>query len=259
MKRFLTLCLLLAVVSSASAQEGKKEMPSRKAFSNVGLSVGASTSGIGVNLATPLTRSFTLRAGYNFSPFSYDYTYDEFDPVTVQGSSVPVPAIDLTADLNFNAGQVMIDWVPFKKGRGTFFITAGLVFGSDQVIKVNGQFDPNDPDYRKIQQAGLLNEIEIEVGDQLVRPNADGSMDAALKVKGMHPYVGIGWGRAIPKHRLGFRFEVGAQLLGTPEIVSGNLVQGDVDELSDFNKILKDLNFYPNISFQLTYRLFKDK
>lgn len=260
MKRILTLCLLLAFAVTVSAQEQKKELPQRKMFSNFGLSVGASTNGVSVNVATPLSRSFTLRAGYNFSPFSYDYTYDEFDPVTVQGTSVPVPDLDLTADLQLNAGQVMVDWIPFKRGGGTFFITGGVIFGQAEIIKVHGQFDMSDPNIQKIQQAGLMQELEFEVGEDIVRVNNDGSADAALKVKGLRPYVGLGWGRAIPKRRLGFRFEVGAIFQGAPEVSSSNLMKGQTsDELSDFNEILKDLTIYPQISFQLTYRLFKDK
>lgn len=258
MKRMLTLCLALLVAVGAVAQ--KHEMPERKAFSNLGVAVSASTTGIGVTLATPIARHFSLRAGYTFSPYSYDYTYDEFDPISVYGQSVPVPDLDLTADLNLNAGHVMVDWVPFKKGKGVFFITGGLILGDGKIIKVHGQFDMSDPNIKKIKDAGLMHELEFEVGEDIIRVNDDGSADAALKVKGLRPYLGLGWGRSIPKHRLGFRFELGAIFQGTPEVSSSNIVLNTKsDELSDFNELLNNLSIYPQLSFQLTYRLFKDK
>lgn len=259
MKKLLMLGLLLSLVMPLSAKE-KKEVPLRKAFSNIGLSAGVSTTGINLFVATPLANCLTLRAGYTFSPISYTYEYDEFDPIEVGNTSISVPALDLNGDLNFNSGQLLVDWVPFRKGQSSFYITAGLVFGSSRMIKVDGQFDPNDPNFKAIKDAGLIDEIEIEIGDQVVHPNSDGSMDAAIKVKGLRPYLGIGFGRAIPKRRVGFRFELGAQFLGKPEVVSSNIENtADIDELSDFNKILRDITVYPNISFQLTYRLFKDK
>lgn len=76
----------------------------------------------------------------------------------------------------------------------------------------------------------------------------------------MRPYVGLGWGRAIPKHRFGFRFELGAVFHGRPEVVSDNLISsGTGGEISDFNKIINDITVFPQLSFQLTYRLFKNK
>ncbi len=262
MKRFLALCAFFCfTTTSLMAQLEINGMPLRRTFSNLGISAGISTTGIGIHLATPLTRSLTLRAGYNFSPISYDYTYDDFDPVQVSGASIEVPDLDAKGDLNFNAGQLLIDWVPFRKGTSSFFITAGMVFGSSRIIQVHGQFDPNDPNFKAIKDAGLIHEIEVEIGDQIVHPNADGSMDAAIQVQGARPYVGLGFGRAIPRRRVGFRFEMGVQFLGTPKVVSSNLEDGyDSDgDISDFNKILKDITLYPNISFQLTYRLFTDK
>lgn len=258
MKRMLTLCLALLIAAGAVAQ--KREMPERKAFSNLGVALSASTTGIGVTLATPIARHFSLRAGYTFSPYSYDYTYDEFDPISVHGQSIQVPDLDLTADLNLNAGHVMVDWVPFKQGKGTFFITGGVILGDAKIIKVHGQFDMSDPHIKQIKDAGLMQELEFEVGDDIVRVNDDGSADAALKVKGLRPYLGLGWGRSIPKRRLGFRFELGAIFQGAPEVSSSNLIKGqNSEELSDFNELLKDLTIYPQLSFQLTYRLFKDK
>ena len=60
--------------------------------------------------------------------------------------------------------------------------------------------------------------------------------------------------------RLGFRFEAGALFLGKSEIVSDNLINSsESKDMSEINEFLSDIAVLPQISFSLTYRLFKDK
>ena len=256
MKKLLILCAVILSALPLYAQESS----SRKAFSNLGISVNGSTNGIGFTLSTPLANHFVLRAGYQFSFLSFNYLYTDFEPVQVYGQSVNVPDLNLKAKLNTDAAHVMVDWIPFKKGEGVFFVTAGLFMGNKNFITLDGQFDMSDPNIKQIQQAGLMNDINIEVGDDMVHVNPDGSMAAALKVNGVRPYIGLGWGRAIPKNRFGFRFELGAVFHGHPQIESDNLTQsGNGGEISEINNILNKITVFPQLSLQVTYKLFKDK
>lgn len=259
MKRFITLCLGLMVFMS-SAFAGEPVFTPRKAFSNLGIAASVSTSGVGITLATPVAKRFVLRGGYMFSPFSYGYTYDDFAPIDIPGGkSVSVPDLDIDANMQFGNAHFMVDWVPFKKGTGSFFVTAGLFIGQGKVINIDGQFDMSDPNIQTLKQHGLLNEIEVEVGDQIIRADDSGYMNAALKVNGLRPYVGLGWGRAIPKHRFGFRFEMGAIMLGQSSIESDNIINANSSsEISEFNELLNKIKVYPQISFALTYRIFKE-
>ena len=135
-----------------------------------------------------------------------------------------------------------------------------MFIGTSDFITLDGQFDMNDPNIKQIQQAGLMKDIELEIGDDVIRAGNDGSMAAKLKVNGFCPYVGLGWGRAIPKHRFGFRFEMGAVFHGHPELVSDNLVSsGSSGDISDAEEIINKITVFPQISLQLTYKLFKDK
>lgn len=260
MKKIITLCLvMMGFVSSSFA--GEPIFIPTKAFSNLGIAASVSTSGVGVTLATPIAKMFTLRGGYMFSPYALEYTYDDFAPIDLpNGGSVSVPELDLKGKLQSGNAHLMIDWAPFKKGAGTFFITAGVFIGAGQVINIDGQFDMSHPDIQTLKQHGLLKEIEVEIGDQIIRTDDSGYMNAALKVNSLRPYLGLGWGRAIPKHRFGFRFELGAYVWGKPSIESDNIIlSNNSDSMSEINEILNKVKVYPQISFALTYRLFKSK
>ena len=236
------------------------ENPTRKAFSNLGISLDGSIAGVGVTLSTPIARHFVIRGGYHFTPFKLQYSYDDFEPMSFFGIKFTPSRLDLEGRLKNGSAHFMVDWVPFKKGRGSFFITAGVYAGSGDILDVTGQFDMSSSDMQLLQQYGLLEKLEFDVGDMLLHANADGSMSAKLTGAAVRPYVGLGWGRAIPYRRLGFRFELGATYHNTPEIISDNLVPCSGEDCSEgIYDVVKKVTFLPQLSFQLTYRIFKDK
>lgn len=261
MKRIFTLLFCLLLLWTAPLQAKHIEASSRKAFTNVGLSInGTLMAGVGFSLSTPLARHFVLRAGYQFSPYNISYTYDGFEPMSFLGVNFQPSDIDFVGDVNMGAAHMMFDWVPFKRGTGSFFLTAGVYWGAAPMLDVQGQFDMSSPDMQFLQKLGLLGELEFKVDEMLFTPNNDGSMSAKLHVAALRPYVGLGWGRAIPKRRFGFRFEMGAIFCGHLKIESANLSENLADGPKNgvFSKI-QDINVFPQISLQLTYKLFKDK
>ena len=257
----------LAVLAVALSWNGRAQAQTEKtiscctghrAFDNVGVSANIATTGFGVSVATPLHRAFSLRAGFQTAPFGYSYVYDDFDMLEVGHTSVRVPDLDLKAKLKMSSGHLLVDWVPFRHGRSSFFISAGFFLGSGKLVTVDGRFD-----MQALADAGIpadqVTDIPIEIGDAIIRPDAAGAVNAYLKVRSFKPYVGLGFGRAIPTRRVGFRFELGALFHGSPKIDSPNYHStADDDELSDFNKLLDGFKIYPQLSFQVTVRLFKN-
>lgn len=264
----LFLSLALAMISSLAIAQQNTNRPNRSAFSNVGLGLEAGATGVGLEVATPLSKSFSLRAGFAITPITVNYTYDDFDPVNVQGYTVNVPDLDLKGKVKMSTGHLLVDWNP---GQSVFFLTAGLYAGGDRLADVSGQFNMAEIK-QELRQAGVpeaqvdayvnqyISDIRVDVADASIAPNADGSVNAYLKVNSIRPYFGLGVGRAVPKHRVGFRFELGAMYIGKPDVDSPN-IDGTLnsEELDGFNKTLSKCRFYPQLSFKLTYRLFKDK
>ena len=62
--------------------------------------------------------------------------------------------------------------------------------------------------------------------------DAQGNIDAKVKVNGFKPYIGIGFGRAVPRNRVGVQFDLGVQFWGKPELQT-NVMYYD-GELGDF-------------------------
>jgi len=260
---------MLCSVSFVQAKDrGDRELPARRPFSNFAIGVNAGTVGFGASVATPLCRHISLRGGFAVAPFSYSYTYDDFDFSDILSKLPDVPAslvnrlnsveLGLKAELQMTSGHLLFDIVPFRRGNSSFFISAGLYFGTGKLITVSGRFD--EATMRELENSGVnVSDLSIEIGDVKAGMNSDGSVSADLKVRSVKPYVGLGFGRVIPRRRVGFRFELGALFHGTPEVVSDNISDTNSEELSDVNKFLKDFKVYPQLNFQVTVRLLKDK
>jgi hypothetical protein len=76
-------------------------------------------------------------------------------------------------------------------------------------------------------------------------------------VKESRPYFGIGFGRAVPKKRVGFMFELGAQLHGTPEIYTNTGKLEILTEEADnkYSDIINNVKVYPVLKFRLCGRI----
>lgn len=275
MKKLLALFSALAIILPPSLYASEIEKNERSAFSNLGLGISAATTGAGISLAAPLHRTLTIRAGASFTPVSYTYLYDDF-PIDILQDYITLPddikipnpdPIEMKAKLKMNSGHLLLDWNPFRRGTSIFFVTVGFYVSGNHMIDITGDANVNKfcnelnealSGYGVSvtpEQAAKL--IQVELGDAIIRPDKNGHVEGYLQTNSFKPYVGIGLGRQIPYRRVGFKFELGALFLGSPKIVSDNLVMtGNDGEVSKFNDLISSIKVYPQMSFAVTFRLF---
>lgn len=242
MKKAIILLMLSVFILSAMEVRAQHEV---KPFEHLSVSVNAGTLGAGVQIAAPINRYLSLRTGLMIFKYSYDYDYKEVIHYAGYDNEKPVP---MEAKANMVNGLLLADFYPFPSK--SFHVTGGFYAGSSDIVKVSAE------------QPGRL----VEIADVIVEPDANGRVAAQLETNGFKPYLGIGFGRSVTKtKRVGFKFELGAMFHGSPKVVvtDGRLVSKDDlgnlvtdDELSSFNKFLKNFNVYPVLNFQLNFRAF---
>ena len=104
----------------------------------------------------------------------------------------------------------------------------------------------------------ILNSVSAELDKYNVKFDENGDVNGDVRVKKVRPYVGLGFGRLIPKNRVGFRFELGCQFMGKMKVYQ-NDTEVKINEMTkgddDLSKIIDKLTVYPVLKFTLTGRI----
>ena len=270
MKKLLLICAMATCgLSQAYAQLDEDDFGF---FNHVSAGISLGTDGIGIEVAAPLTYNFAVRAGYNFMPkLKYSKNIDlKNNDGTVPGAFL-TPEAELEGKLNMGDFKLLVDWYPFRKS--SFHATAGFYIGGSKLVDVYNKEPFMNADY--YGKAG------INLGDEnftySLYPENDGNVKAELKVNSFKPYLGVGFGRAVPKGRIGVQFDLGVQFWGAPE-VWGNMhyqtsegtvtryekihqnwilnQKKDYQDLKDAIKTIEKIRVYPVLNIRVNGRIF---
>lgn len=267
MKKLMMMAvILLAGVGSVMAQSDYK----RGIFNHVGLNVGAGTEGISVGVAAPVTNFLEVEAGVNIMP-SFKLSGDlDVDVNTSSLPQVPVPNVQYPSSATIHAEgsfdrttfNVKANLYPFG-GGSKFFIAAGLSIGGEKIAEVTGSCDElRDFSNRYLKdnpnlESQFRKAISANLGGYNLELDENYNLQGDIRCKNVRPYLGLGFGRLVPKNRIGCRFELGCQFMGKLKVYqNGNEIDinkalEDAGE-DDLSKFVKDLKVYPVLKFSLT-------
>jgi len=186
----------------------------------IGISLKASTYGIGGDVYFRFLKTLAIKAGYE--AFNVNMTAESLKPIVGDAASISIPmptggnmGFDLGAKFKTGALSLAIGYQPFgglylTAGVGSFLLNAQATGTPTTDLSLGSQNVPN---------VGTVNpKIEKEkIGTFSI------DLKPSLKIA---PYFGIGFGSFVPrKHRLSFAFEIGAYYMGAPQL-SVNLPEG---------------------------------
>ena len=268
MKKLMMMAvILLAGVGSVMAQSDYK----RGIFNHVGLNVGAGTEGISVGVAAPVTNFLEVEAGVNIMPsfklsgdLDVDVNTDDLPPVPVPNVQYPSSAtIHAEGSFDRTTFNVKANLYPF--GGGTkFFIAAGLSIGGEKIAEVNGSCDQLREFSQSLPSQELKDQFRQAVSANLAGYNLqfdeNYNVQGDIRCKKVRPYLGLGFGRLVPKNRLGMRLELGCQFMDKLKVYQ-NDTEIDINKAledagdDDLSKFVKDLKIYPVVKFSFTGRI----
>ena len=214
----------------------------------VGAEVG--TTGVGLEIAAPLTHYVTFRTGMTMMP---SFSYKDDVSYTLNGLRNSVRVKGTT---NIRDWKLLADIYPFR--NRAFHLTGGFYIGKSKFIDLKN----TEPIV-----GNMVPGVDgIEIGDRLVTTDDAGIAKVNVNVKSFKPYVGIGFGRAVSQHRVNVAFDMGVQFWNTPSVKayvpyadSWETVNASDDLGDDINKVLdkvSDLKVYPVLSLRIYCRLF---
>lgn len=265
-KSFIIACLCTVLGTQAHADSN--------IFNHLGAGFEVGTTGIGFEVAAPITDYVQVRTGMAIMPsFKVkdidvnvnidDRQWNDLQMITGYQGDKPRD-VRLDAKVTKADFKLLFDIFPFKKS--SFHLTGGFYAGKSQLLEVyttnNEEVMQAITEYNE-SDIRMYDVLGVQVGDYLLTPNG-GQVKGFVKVKGFKPYVGFGFGRAIPKNtRLAFAFDLGVQFWSTPKFFIDQK-QGEVEvtkkdvgnDDGGFVKVMSKITVYPCLNFRLTGRIF---
>lgn len=225
-------------------------------FNHLAVNAHVATTGVGVELSTPITKFITMRAGVTCMPgFSFNAEVDGqyYDYVNTTSRNFTV---DLDANLKRTQGSVIFNVYPLAKAKvcSSFFLAAGLYFGGDKLVKIKGHSDEIANDLKQLNGANPY----IELGDYKLPVDENGNVKGGLKVQKVRPYVGLGFGHYVPNKRISVTGELGVQFHGhiKPYTSEGEIAFDEFTENDDWKKVMDKLTVYPMLKIVISGRIF---
>ena len=215
-------------------------------FDHLSLGLTLGTTGIGFDVAAPVTEYLQVRAGYDIlSGLKYK------EDIDYRAKGQPTKKTEVEGKLHLGAAKLLLDIFPSR--TVPFRFTTGFYLGTDEIINAENTIPVTAFD----KGEGLL------IGDYIVEFDQDGIAKATIKVNKFRPYVGIGFGRSVPRTRIGVSGDLGVMFWGKPKLyekqtghdleVTKNDLGSDSDKYFD---IMSKITVYPAVTIRICGRIF---
>lgn len=193
----------------------------------IGISFG--TSGLGFNYARKLSSKLNGIIAYN--------TFTLNDKEADVSSLLDNDDVDFLGSVKSTIIDLGAEYVPFK--NSSFKLAFGVGFLND--VNINGLITYKEG---------------IAVGDVNVSKQDVGKIVIDSEWTGVAPFIGIGFGRAVPKNKFGFGIDIGTYFTKTPEVnlTADKLLAPTQDEQATLQDAFTTLTFIPRIQLRLTYK-----
>lgn len=223
----LLFCLCL-ISSICFGQDTTLAKPTKvKTTHKLGFALNLGTTP-GIDIAYGLSPKITARLGFSYFKYNVNSTTNTSDE-----------EVKLAGDIDMAMAGLSFEYHPFKKSSfklfgGASYIDKGKV---SVVVTPTGTYT-----------FGSTTFTPDEIG------NVKFSVDYGKKIA---PFAGIGFGRTIPKSRIGFGFEVGTYYTQSPVVtLTGEKRLSSMSEQqAKVQENMKDWQYWPIVNLRLAVRL----
>ena len=234
-KTYTLLFFVLSIFNNIFGQESTAVVePTSKTIKKIAIGLNTGTKAfVGLDAAMNINRYFNARLSLNYANFRF--VNDNYTP--------PVEELkDQQFHFEFDYLQSNIEllgeYMPFGSA---FRIVGGFgIFPKNKISM-----------YGIANKSYLYNDVEID-------PEEIGGGRGTWTYKSpVSPYLGLAFGRAIPKKKLGFSVELGTYYKGKPDIeieANGSLRENYRNE-PYLERNLSQFKFIPSLSMRLAYKI----
>lgn len=205
--------------------ETKKQDSHKEHKNSIGVSAGL--PGFGFDYARKLSDKFSAKLRFNAFKVE-DYAAGEVD---VSGNTV-----DAIVSGESSALDLLVEYLPFK--RSSFKLVGGVGILSKMNLNILMEYDES-----------------VEFGDVILTKEDYGNVKIGFDWQGVAPYLGLGFGRAVPKSNFGFSIEAGSYFTSSPKmsLEATKLLAPTGDQVEEIQETFKSWKFIPLMQFRVVY------
>ena len=280
MKRLFITSLVALFTLGVSAQDNMEP------FKHLGIGVEAGLHGFGVDVSMPVVKGLVVKAGYNFVPsgdlFNTQFSIETTDLKEAQEQIEQIPGksfdhkfgdeavIDAGLQLGLTNIKFLLNWYPFQSS--SFYLAGGFYYtpGDKSFISIHGNTTENDwAALKELNEEDPTNhnhEIAFDIAGQkypVIEKDGCGYMQGDFKMDPLKYYLGLGFGRSVPNHRVGLQFELGAMIYSNAKfyLQDKEVPMADAaEQLGDAAKTaigyLEKFPIYPQLAIRLNFLAF---
>ena len=223
---------------------------------HLGWGVGFGTEGFNASIATDMTQYAELEFGVNWAPgFARTESGDAFY-FKEDNKRHGVGDMDIKAKVNRATLDFKGSVYPFATNENftsDLFVALGVSFAGKEIASLEGTLNATEgADKQKYVRAG-----------KYLLPLDGNKADASARVNSVRPYVGLGYGRLVPKNNLGFRVELGCQFNGKIKLYKGDsdnecelLSKHNIATDTDMQDVMDFFSIYPVLKVSLRGKFF---
>ena len=144
----------------------------------------------------------------------------------------------VTANVDVMNTDILLEYLPFSQHN--FKLVGGFSYISSGKGDINVAYNE-----------------AIKYGDIVIEPEDIGDMTIGVDYSGLAPYMGLGWGRAVPRKRVGFGIEIGTYYVGSPDVslTATNMLADTAQEEGQLQENMNDYKWFPFLNMRLAFRL----
>lgn len=275
--RMLAVAATIALLTpTMSAQDDNKlKLHSENGMLNH-LAVGVQTGlgGSGVDVAMPLHRIVTVRAGIVGNPMG-DIKFKAINTANqitqtqlVEDDAVKqaqmIDRVELAVKPRFWNTFIMAEVHPFPS---PLYFSAGLFAGNRTFLHfrntnegaLQSLYDANQKveDYNAMFKTNYP-PVGLKFGDYVFTADENYNIDVKMRTRAVKPYLGIGFGQSMAQHhRLSLALDAGLMFWGSPEFVlnNGKIIKSTSKD-SGIAHFISWIKAYPMIQMRLAYKIF---
>jgi hypothetical protein len=227
MKKIITTIMFSILIFGSQYAQEESVTDSVKVRKNA-IGISAGLPGFGFDYARKLSPKLSAKLRYNsFKKDGYDA-----GEIDVNGNMV-----NGTVSVEANTIDLLVEFLPFKKS--SFKLVGGLGIINKLNINIFMEYDNT-----------------VTFGDVVLNKEDYGNVNLGFNWdSSVAPYLGLGFGRAVPNSRFGFGIEAGSYFMSSPEMTleATKLLAPTADQLEEINETFRTWKFLPLIQFRLVY------